>query len=383
MDTTTMRTWAEIDLDNLAHNYHILRKQIPAGCRFLGLCKANAYGHGAEVIGKKLEELGADMLAVACLEEGMELRRAGVTIPILCLGQTDPSYAADLVKYNITASVSDWETGWALSKYGQGADVTLKIHIKVDTGMTRLGFLWEAGREDEVADQIAALCRLPNLEPEGMFTHYADADGNESYTMEQYTSFLEAKGYLSRRGIKFPIYHTANSGATLYYPVTHMNMVRPGLVLYGYYPDENSAERHGHRLKPVMKLRSRILSVREIPKGTAVSYGCTAVLQRNSRLAILPIGYGDGYFRSLSDRMVVDFAGVRCPIVGRICMDMCMVDVTDHPEIGVGSVATVYGEEGLLELAAQLAGTIPYELLCDVNPRVPRVYHHSGEPVIE
>ncbi len=370
-----MRTWAEINLDHLIYNYHSLRELLPRGCRFMGLCKANAYGHGAVTIARQLEAVGVDMLAVACLEEAMELRQGGVTSPILCLGQIDPHYAPLLVEHHISVTVGDWETGWALSKYAQGADATIKIHVKIDTGMTRLGFLWERGREETVADQIAALCALPNLEAEGLFTHYADADENRGYTMEQYRSFLEVKGHLARRGVKFPIYHTANSGATLGYPDTHMGMVRPGLVLYGYYPNGEMAQQHGHRLRPVMRLCSRITMLRDVPRGTPVSYGCTATLQRDSRLAVLPIGYGDGLFRSLSNQLMVDIGGAKCPIVGRICMDMCMVDVTDHPQIAVGDVATVYGQEGQLDLAAQMAGTIPYELLCDVNPRVPRIYH--------
>lgn len=383
MDHRTMRSWAEIDLDNLIHNYHILRQATPAGCKFLGLCKADGYGHGAVAVARQLEAVGVDMVAVACLAEGIQLRQHGVTCPILCLGQIDSIYAPLLVEHQITATVGDWETGWALSKYGQGVDATIKIHVKIDTGMTRLGFLWQAGREDDTADQIAALCALPNLEAEGLFTHYAASDDDPSYTMEQYRSFLEAKGYLGRRGVKFQIYHTANSGATLGYPDTHMNMIRPGIALYGYYPSPQQGKAHGWRLRPVMRLCSRIAAVREVPAGTAVSYGCTATLQRDSRLAVLPIGYGDGLFRTLSNGLTVDIGGKACRQIGRICMDMCMIDVTDHPEISVGDVAVIYGLPGQLDDAAQLAGTIPYELLCDVNPRVPRIYHGGSLGHIE
>ncbi len=378
-----MRTWADIHLDRLAYNYRALRQLIPEKCLFLGLCKANAYGHGAVAVAKKLEALGADMLAVACLQEAVELRQAGIQAPILCLGQIDPAYAPDLAAYRVTATVSDWETGWRLSKYAQGAEVTLKIHVKLDTGMTRLGFLWEEGREAEVTEQIVSLCDMPNLEAEGLFTHFAAADGDRDYTMEQLDRFLEAKGTLARRGKKFALYHCANSAATLQYPSTHMNMVRPGLALYGYYPDEACARGHSGQLRPVLELKSRIAALREVPAGTAVSYGCTATLQRDSRLAVLPIGYGDGLFRCLSNRMRVVIRGRSCPIVGRVCMDMCMVDVTDHHQISQGDVATLYGGDGQLDEVALLADTIPYELLCDVNPRVPRHYHDEAVPHIE
>lgn len=374
MDTTFMRTWAEIDLDNLTHNYTILREMMPEDCLFLGMCKANSYGHGAVPIAKKLEELGADKLAVACLEEAIELRHGGVTAPIFCLGQTAPQYASALVEYNIIATVGDIETAIALSNIAVEMKKNISIHIKLDTGMTRLGFLWEADRQTEVVDQIATVCTLPNLIPEGLFTHFADADGSKDYTMRQLTAFLEAKELLYQRGIIFSCYHCANSAAMLRYPSTHMDMVRPGLVLYGYYPDNSYGQLDGHRLRPVMRLCSRICSIRTIPKGRAVSYGCTVTLERESRVAVLPIGYGDGYFRSFSDGVAVLIDGRRCLVLGRICMDMCMIDVTDLPHVTTGTVATVYGADGLLESAAHIAKTIPYELLCDVNPRVPRVY---------
>ena len=379
MDTTYMRTWAEIDLDALTHNYNALRAMTPEGCRLLGLCKANAYGHGATEVGKKLAELGAEILAVACLEEAIELRRVGITIPILCLGQMAAHYAPALLEYDVTATVCDIETAQALSRAAVAANRTIAIHVKVDTGMTRLGFLWQEGRHAQVIDEIAQLCALPNIRAEGLFTHFADADGSEAYTMQQFASFLDIQEQLTGKNVKFEIYHCANSAAMLHYPCTHLDMVRPGLVLYGYYPDEASVGLDGCGLRPVMKLKSRIVAVRDIAAGTCVSYGCMATVERDSRLAVLPIGYGDGYFRHLSDGMSVLIAGERCPVVGRVCMDMCMVDVTDLPAVQAGDVAVVYGEGGLLEEAAHRADTITYELLCDVNPRVPRVYHDTKQ----
>lgn len=377
MDTTKMRTWAEIDLSALEHNYRALRAMLPVGCRFLGVCKANAYGHGAVPVAQKLEQLGADMLAVACVDEARELRQAGITLPILCLGNTPVELAPMLLEYQVTQAVGDLATGQALSDAAVAAGKSLTIHVKLDTGMSRLGFLWEAGREEETADEIAQLCRLPGLAAEGLFTHFADADGSEAYTMAQFDRFLAARAALEERGIAFKICHCASSAAVLQYPCTHLDMVRPGLVLYGWYPAEELKGLDGPGLEPVMAVKSRVAAVRSLPKGTPVSYGRTAVLERDSRIAVVPVGYGDGYPRSLSNRMVMRVRGVECPIVGRVCMDMCMLDVTGVPGVQAGDVAVVY-DGPLLERAAQLAGTIPYELMCDVNPRVPRVYLPEG-----
>jgi len=374
MDERMMRTWAEIDLGALEHNYRALRACAPAGCRFLGLVKADAYGHGAVPVAKKLEALGADLLAVACLAEAEELRRAGVKLPILCLGQTPVEFAPRLLEHDVTQMVEDLETGKALSQAALAAGKTLKIHVKLDTGMSRLGFLWEKdGDNTALLDEVAALCALPGLEAEGLFTHFADADSNEDYTMDQLTRYLDARQALAERGVTFAIYHCGASAAVLNYPCTHMDMIRPGIALYGYHPAPGMEGLDGPGLEPVMRLKSRVAAVRALPAGTKVSYGCTATLTRDSRLAVVPIGYGDGYPRALSNRMYMRLHGVNCPIVGRVCMDMCMVDVTDLPEVQVGDVAEVYGS-GLTDRAAEWSGTIVYELLCHVASRVPRVY---------
>lgn len=373
MDTTKMRTWAEIDLAALEHNYRALRALAPQGCRFLGLCKADAYGHGALPVAKKLQELGADMLAVACVDEAAQLRRGGITLPILCLGKTPLELTPMLLEYDVTQAMEDLETGEALSQAAQAAGKKLTIHVKLDTGMSRLGFFWRQDTAQETADRIAKLCRLPGLEAEGMFTHFADADGDEIYTMDQFTRFLDAKAALEQRGITFKICHCAASAAVLNYPCTHMDMVRPGVALYGYYPAPGMEGLDGPGLEPVMTVKSRIAAVRALPKGTCVSYGCTATLERDSRLAVVPIGYGDGYPRGLSNRMSMKIRGQECPVVGRICMDMCMVDVTDVPDAAAGDEAVIY-DGPLMERAAQLTDTIVYELMCHIAPRIPRVY---------
>ena len=377
-DLYTARTWAEIDLDALAHNYHALHSLLPAGCRFLGLVKANAYGHGAVPVARKLQQLGADMLAVACLMEAEELRRAGITLPILCLGQTAPEFAPLLLEYGVTQTVEDLETARALSDAAQAAGKRLRVHVKLDTGMGRLGFLWRDGGDNRaVLEDIAALCALPGLKAEGLFTHFSDADGCQSYTMAQLARFQDARTALENRGLSFSIYHCGASAAVLHYPQTHMDMVRPGIVLYGYSPAPGLG---GPALQPVLTLKSRVATVRSMPAGSYISYGRTARLERDTRLAVLPIGYGDGFPRGLSNRAQVELAGARCPIVGRVCMDMCMVDVTDLPGVRPGDVATVYGP-GLTEQDARLQDTIVYELLCALSPRVPRIYLEQGRPI--
>ncbi len=379
-DRRTTRTWAEIDLDALAHNYRLLRGLAPQA-KFLGLVKANAYGHGAVPVAKKLEALGADMLAVACLDEAIELRQAGIVIPILCLGQTPPELAPELLEYDITQTVGDLETGAALSAAAVAAGKTLTIHVKVDTGMGRLGFVYYED-DDEAAleragKEIESLCALPGLEPEGIFTHFANADGSEAYTKNQCARIYDVFGELWERGLhQFKIYHCAASAAVLNYSWTkvYMNMIRPGIALYGYVPDPSVKD---PGLKPVMTVKSRIAAVRDLPAGAKISYGCTATLERDSQIAVLPMGYGDGYPRVLSNQMDMLIRGIPCPIVGRICMDMCMVDVTGLEDVQPGEAAVVYGPK-LTQRAAKLAGTIPYELLCQLTPRIPRLYFEAG-----
>lgn len=378
METEQKRTWREISLSNLEHNYRTLRAMLPAGCRFLGIVKANAYGNGAVRVARKLEELGCEYLAVACVDEAADLRGAGVTTPILILGSTPADYAGELLRLNLTQTVFDLDSAQALSEAAVRAGKKLKIHVKLDTGMSRLGFLCDEEHMDASVEAVARLCALPGLEHEGAFTHFSDSDGSEEYTMLQFTRFLEALKRLEEQGVAFPIRHCANSGAVLNYPSTHLDMVRPGLSLYGHYPDPSCEGLDGPGLLPVMELKSRVSAVRSLPAGTVVSYGRTFTLQRDSRLAVLPLGYADGLHRVCSNQMEVLIHGRRVPIVGRICMDMCMADVTDIPGVQADDIATVYGRDGgedlPIEEAARAAGTIQYELLCAISERVPRVY---------
>lgn len=382
-DIRTARAWAEVNLDALARNYRLLRGLAP-GAKFLGLVKADAYGHGAVPVARKLQALGADMLAVACLAEAVQLREAGLTLPVLCLGQTPPELAGLLLEYGVTQTVGDLETGRALSAAAVAAGKTLNIHVKVDTGMGRLGFVYYQDGDEAALEragrEIQALRALPGLEAEGIFTHFADADGSEAYTSNQYDRIQDVMGELWDRGLHpFQIYHCAASAAVLNYPWTqnHMNMIRPGIALYGCMPGPGM-ENPG--LEPVMTVKSRVAVVRDLPAGAKISYGCTATLERDSRVAVLPLGYGDGLPRALSNQLEVLIGDRLCPVLGRICMDMCMVDVTDAPGVKAGDVAAVYGP-GLTEKAAWLAGTIPYELLCQLTPRIPRLYLENGAEI--
>ena len=382
-DIRTARAWAEVNLDALARNYRLLRGLAP-GAKFLGLVKADAYGHGAVPVARKLQALGADMLAVACLAEAVQLRRAGLTLPVLCLGQTPPELAGLLLEYGVTQTVGDLETGRALSAAAVQAGKTLNIHVKVDTGMGRLGFVYYQDGDEAALEragrEIEALRALPGLEAEGIFTHFADADGSEAYTSNQYDRIQDVIGELWDRGLHpFQIYHCAASAAVLNYPWTqnHMNMIRPGIALYGCMPGPGM-ENPG--LEPVMTLKSRVAVVRDLPAGAKISYGRAATLERDSKIAVLPLGYGDGLPRALSNQLEVLIGDRLCPVLGRICMDMCMVDVTDAPGVKAGDVAAVYGP-GLTEKAAWLAGTIPYELLCQLTPRIPRLYLENGAEI--
>lgn len=373
MKLETMRTWAEIRLGDLEHNYRILRACAPSS-RFLGVVKANAYGHGAVPVARKLEELGADYLAVACLNEAMELRQAGIRMPIIILGATPEELAGLVVDYDITQTVFTPGLARALSRAAGERGRRAKVHIKVDTGMSRLGLM--GYHPGQAAQEVENLCALPNLEAEGIYTHFANADGDEGYTMLQLARFLDTLEELAGRfGRKFSIRHCAASAAVLNYPCTHLDMVRPGVALYGHPPDQSREGFAKLGLRPVMTLKSRVAAVRQLPGDTPVSYGCTQRLgPQGGRVAVLPIGYADGLHRVLSSRGEVWLAGRRRPIFGRVCMDMCMVLLDEQAQVEPGDEAEIFGRQLPVEETAALAGTIQYELLCAVSTRVPRVY---------
>ena len=379
-DAVLRRTWAEIDLDALEHNYRRARTLTGSGVRYLGVVKADAYGHGAVQIGHKLESLGADYLAVSSLDEARELRHGGITMPVLILGHTPPDMVPELIRYHITQAVSALAKAEEYSAAAVACGGTLRVHIKVDTGMSRLGFLVRGGHFEGGIASIAAACALPGLDAEGIFTHFAvaDEDGeeDEAYTREQFGLFTAVIDALAQRGRTFAIRHCANSGALARYPEMYLDMVRPGIALYG---EGSDAERLG--LKPVMRLKTSISTIKVFDPDTTVSYGRTFRTEGKTRIGVLPVGYADGFFRGLSNRASVQTDYGPAPIRGRICMDMCMVDLTDLPEVKVGDTVELFGQRQSVGSLAALLDTIPYELTCAVNKRVPRVYMENGQEI--
>ena len=374
------RTWAEIDLDALAHNYRQARAKIGPRVKYLGVVKADAYGHGAIQVSRKLEALGADYLAVSSLDEAEELRRGGIRAPILILGHTPPAMVPQLIRYRITQAVSAKAKAEEYSAAAVRCGGTLKVHIKVDTGMSRLGFLVRDEHFDAGVEAIAEACALPGLEAEGIFTHFAVSDeddpGSEAYTREQFNVFTRVLDALAARGRTFAIRHCANSGALARYPEMYLDMVRPGIALYGAGAD---AQRLG--LEPVMTLKSSISTIKIFDPGTDISYGRTFRTAGKTRIGVLPIGYADGFFRGLSNRMSVVTDAGKAPLRGRICMDMSMVDLTDLPAVKVGDEVEIFGRRQKVDDLAAVLNTIPYELICAVSKRVPRVYLEDGRIV--
>ena len=377
MESTLKRTWAEIDLDALAHNYQTLRQR--TGARFVGVVKADAYGHGSVQVSRVLEELGADYLAVSSLDEAMELRAGGITMPILILGHTPREQVKNLIDLHITQAVSCQAKALEYSQEAVRCGGELTVHIKVDTGMSRLGYLVSGGHFAAGTADICTACGLPGLRAEGIFTHFAVSDepdeDSAAYTRAQFDLFRRVVAEVERqRGQRFVIRHCANSGAVASYPETYLDMVRPGILLYGC---GDLAARMG--LRPVMSLKTTVSTIKTYEPGTDISYGRLYTTPRTTRMGVVPYGYADGFFRCLSDRCSLMTAKGPAPQRGRICMDMSMIDLTDLPGVDVGDEVEIFGPRNPVEVMAAQAGTIPYELTCAVSKRVPRVYLQNGQ----
>ncbi len=374
MDDLRKRTWAEIGLADLRHNYEAIRSRLPEGCRFLGVVKADAYGHGAVQVSHLLQEAGADYLAVSCLDEAMELRQSGVYLPILILGHTPAEFTETLVRNDLTQAVSCLAKAEEYSAEAARLGLTLRVHIKLDTGMSRLGFLCAGEFFDEGVAHVIRSCTLPGLHAEGVFTHFAVSDepgaDNEAYTRAQFALFLRViEAVEARGGVRFAIRHCANSGAVVHYPEMLLDMVRPGLLLYGYGDDTGTLG-----LRPCMRLVTRITTIKHYAPGTDVSYGRRFTTEGVTRMAVLGIGYADGLPRLCSNKCSFAVAGGFAPQRGSICMDMCMADVTALPGAAVDSEVEIFGKTNDIAPLCAAAQTIPYELLCAVSKRVPRVY---------
>ncbi|SEF75235.1 alanine racemase [Lachnospira multipara] len=381
MESTLRRTWANINLDAIAYNYKTIKEHIGEEVKFLGVVKADAYGHGSIRVGKLLQELGANYLAVSSIDEALELRVNDVTMPILILGHTPKEQVERLIKYNITQAVTCKAKAVEYSAEAVKCGGNLKVHIKVDTGMSRLGYLCDNESFGTGVEGIVEACNMPGLEAEGIFTHFAVADEfgekNDEYTKHQFKLFTDVITAVEEKlGRKFAIRHCANTGATVRFKETYLDMVRPGLLLYGY---GEFAREWG--LKPAMTLKTTVSTIKIYPAGTAISYGGIYVTDKKTRIGVLPYGYADGFFRSLSNKCSLMTKEGLAPQRGKICMDMCMIDITDKPLVDVGSEVEIFGENNSLDELAALAGTIPYELTCAVSKRVPRQYIRNGEVV--
>ncbi len=373
--------WAEIDLKAAAENIRAIRNRIPAGAGMMAAVKANAYGHGAVEISKVALENGVSVLVVARIEEAVELREAGIDAPVLLLGTCLPEYAAAASEMGIRASINSMEDALVLSAKSSDLGITLKCHIKTDTGMGRLGIIADdLPHEDGMTalEQIKKICSLPGLEVEGIYTHLAKADyRDKTSALRQISRFRELVRAADEAGLNIKFRHGANSAASIEMPDACFNYCRPGICLYGYAPSDET-DMSGLALKPVMSVKTRIIRLKKVLPGFHVGYGETFTAEKPSMIATVPIGYADGYSRRLSGKGFMLVHGQRVPVTGRICMDLCMLDVTSVPGVSVGDEAVVFGTQGnetitAEDLADQL-GTISYEVTSTVASRVKRVY---------
>lgn len=376
------RLYAEIDLGGVRHNFYAAKAASP-GKKIICVVKANAYGHGAVQLSRLYEKIGADMLAVSNIEEAMELRAGGVTLPILVLGYTAPESAELLSKNGIEQCVYSLEYAKALSGCAIAAGVTVRAHIKIDTGMGRIGFLCRSDK-CELQEALAA-CRLPAILPVGIFAHFAHSDGGdagEEFTRGQAENFSRAVDFLESNGIAFEVKHASNSAAIFDYPEYGFNMVRAGISLYGEPPSR--VLRNPPDLRTTMTLRSVIANVKTLYPGESVGYGRTFVAEKEMRVATVPIGYADGFFRSASGgRVALTVCGKSAPILGRVCMDQTMIDVSGIDGAEIGTPVSIFGKDALMSATdmADALGTISYEIFTSVARRVPRVYVENGEIV--
>lgn len=378
MDRIIRPVWAEIDLDKIAFNMRNIKK-LAKDKEVIAVIKADAYGHGAVEIAEVLLENGASRFAVAIITEAIELRESGIKAPIMILGYTPIEFGEDLIKYDIEQTVYDLEYVKQLSEISLKMGKKAKVHIALDTGMGRIGFM----PDDNSLNEVLEIASLDGIEIVGIFTHFSTADEEDKeYTNYQFSKIQNFMKMLSNNGVNIPIKHVSNSGAIIDLPETYLDAVRAGIILYGYYPsDEVNKERLA--IKPALTLKAKIGHVKKLEKDMYISYGRTFKTERDSIIATLPIGYADGYSRLLSGKAKVIVNGKVANVVGRICMDQCMIDVTDVGEVKVGDEVIILGEDRELKFnaddMAELIGTINYDILCMIKHRVPRVYKKNNE----
>lgn len=377
----TSLVWAEVDLKAIAHNVQALRKITSSKARLMAVVKADAYGHGVLQVTRQALENGADVLAVARLNEGIQLRKAGFDVPILIFGYTPPKHAKQLVEFDLTQTVWSFKTAAAL-----GAEVAsgrpIKIHLKVDTGMGRLGLLPDCFRKASATkialQEVESIASLPGLELEGIYTHFAAADSaDKSYAKKQFEIFLDFLDQLRKAGLAIPVRHAANSAALIDMPETHLDLVRPGISIYGLYPSDE-VDKSRILLKPAMSLKARIVHLKQVPAGFKVSYSMTYETSKPTTIASVPIGYADGFSRLLSNQSYMLVGGCRAPIVGRVCMDQTMLDVGHVPDVKLEDEVVIFGkqqDESIFvdEIAASI-NTINYEIVSSLTARIPKIY---------
>ena len=378
------RAWAEVSLDAIKNNIEAIRRYVNPSSKILGVVKADAYGHGALEVARTLLQNGADALAVALIDEAIQLRLCKIDCPILILGYTDPNEAETLLKYDITPTCFDIPFAKAMSDAAVKLKKTAKIHIKIDTGMGRIGYLY--GNDNEInkktISEILEISALSNIEIEGIFTHFSVADADDdSYTHMQFDRFLELCNTLKMHGLSIPLRHCCNSAALIRFPQMHLDMVRPGIILYGHKPS-SFVNTDCLSIIPAMTFKARISNIKAIDIGDSVSYGRRFKAERKSVIATISVGYADGFSRILSGCGQVVAGGNLCNIVGNICMDQCMFDATNVNTIAIGDEVILFGSGDNIELPveslAEKMGTISYEILCMTGKRVPKIYTKNG-----
>nr|WP_294667625.1 alanine racemase [uncultured Blautia sp.] len=374
------RIKALISLDAIRYNFEQMKKNIKEGTKIVAVIKADAYGHGAVPIARMLESFDYVWgFATATAQEALQLRRAGITRPVLILGLVFEEYYTELAENEVRMAVCDYETAWKFNKASEKAGKKGLIHLAVDTGMTRIGF-----KDNEKSlEDIHKIESLPNVEIEGLFTHFARADEyDRTPAMVQLKRYLDFAQLLEKEGIHIPLHHCSNSAGIIRVPEANLNLVRAGIIIYGIYPSEE-VEKDIVKLQPVMSLKSHVSYVKDVEPGTQVSYGGTYTTERITRIATIPVGYADGYPRMLSNKGWVLIHGKKAPICGRVCMDQFMVDVTELPQVKAGDEVTLLGEDGdefiSADMLGDLSGRFSYELVCDINKRVPRIYIKDGK----
>ena len=379
------RTWAEVSIDAITHNFEIIKKKIDGRAKICCVIKADGYGHGAVELAAVYEKLGADFFAVSNIDEGIEIRNAGFNLPMVILGYTPVTQAENLAEYNIAQAVYSLDYAKALSEECVNKNVVCKIHVKIDTGMSRIGYMCQSfPRDDYSIEEIKQTCELSNLELEGMFTHFCVSDEAEQgaeFTAKQFENYNYVKTRLEESGIDIKICHCSNSGAIEDYENTYCDMVRAGIILYGLAPSQKLADRLD--LIPAMTLKTTVAYVKGLKAGSDISYGRTFTAEKEMKIATVPIGYADGYIRKNAENGYMLVNGKRAKIVGRICMDQTMLDVTDIDDVKTGDEVIVFGSgsmgEPTVDEIAKNTDTINYETVCIVGKRVPRIYIKDGK----